>query len=206
MKKILIILISISQFFSFAQNGEKNQNDLHLKIFNPVIEINEDDTTRGNEIFEEILKSIYIVPTNNSEGKFALYESYQKELLDAYFLSSKNNREIVRKEAKKNTKKRSSIIIDNYSEFINKIIAKAYKNEFQNYKIILEQIDEVNNKTDYLDNQIQIKQDKLNKKIAVDDNINIEIGQNIYKYINKIYKSELDKTLNNSINLLVVNW
>lgn len=205
MKKSLLILIIFSQFFSFAQNDEKNKNDLHLKIFNPVIDINKDNTTLDYEIFEDILKSIYIVPTNNSEGKFALYESYQKQLLEAYSLSSKDNKEIVKNEINKTSKKASSITIENYTEFINEIIAKAYQNQYQDYKNVLEQIEKIN-KTNYFDYQVLVKQDKLNKKIEVDDNINIEIGQNIYKYINKIYKSELDKTLRNSINLLVVNW
>lgn len=205
MKKILIILISISQFFSFAQNDENNHNNLHLKIFNPVIEINNNEKTPDYLVFEDILKSIYIAPTNNSEGKFAIYDTYQKELLEAQYTLSIDNRKTVKKEIIKTSKKATSIVIESYTQFINEIITEAYIKESKNYKISLEQIEKTN-KNNYLDYHVLVKQDKLNKKIEIDDNINIEIGQNIYKYINKIYKSELDKTLRNSINLLVVNW
>ena len=44
----------------------------------------------------------------------------------------------------------------------------------------------------------------LSKKIT--SKIELQIGKDIYPYLNKIQKTELDKTMQNSLNLFAINF
>ena len=48
--------------------------------------------------------------------------------------------------------------------------------------------------------------DKLSLTYNISPKINIQLGENIYEYINILYKTELDKNLRNSLNLLAINF
>lgn len=207
MKNILLILISLNHLFVFSQTNEMHKEKLQLNFFTPLTENNQNNNSIHNEIFEDVMKSINITPNNNSEGKFPLYNDYVGELIDNYDISD-NKGNVVRTENKSNydSQKLKSIMMQSHAEFINEIINKVSTSELRNQKILLNQIE--NKKVDhhYHAYSHQIEHDKLNVEIYANEDISIEIGKNIYKHINKILKTEIDKTLNNSINLLVLNW
>lgn len=201
---LLIILISLHHLFVFSQENETNKNNLHLKIFKSMDEVKENNASIEYETFEEMMKVIYIVPSNNSEGKFALFQSFKKDLEKAY---QKETNTIFSNTEAKDARKIKSIVIESYTVFINEIIHKASDSKyFTSHKIPLKDIENEKFKKQFLAFSNSIAHDKLNAKINVSEGINIEIGQNIYNYINKTLKTELDKTLQNSLNLLVINW
>ena len=125
----------------------------------------------------------------------------------AYLTSTERNHKIIDlTENNVDINKTQSIIIQNYSSFSDEIINKVSEEKYRTIHLSVEDIENNKIKNVFHNFAKKIEHDKLNTKLITLEDIDIEIGQNIFKYVNKIYKSEIDNTLKNSLNLLVANW
>jgi len=205
MRNILLTFAFLSSLILYSQNNEQ-QHNLHFKIFNSSVIKNSTDSNLDYQIFVDILRSIYIVPSNNSEGKFQLYNNYLNDINKAYSSLAKDNSKTIKSlQNKLESNKIESIIIKTYSDFILEVINKTSNRQHNVNTIALEDIKNKNIKNTIYNFEHKIRKNKLNKKFEIHESVSLEIGKDIYKHINKIYKSEIDKTLQNSINLLVIN-
>ena len=91
------------------------------------------------------------------------------------------------------------------TEFVNKIIQKKIAEEILKYIIMNEALTYgdryLNEYKDFTDLENKLI---LSKKIT--SKIELQIGKDIYPYLNKIQKTELDKTMQNSLNLFAINF
>ena len=87
----------------------------------------------------------------------------------------------------------------------NKIIQKKIAEEILKYMIMNEALTYgdryLNEYKDFTDLENKLI---LSKKIT--SKIELQIGKDIYPYLNKIQKTELDKTMQNSLNLFAINF
>ncbi len=189
MRYFVLITVLFKISFSFSQIEE---NKLHHKIFNSNSNsnylLNDSELTQQ---FQEIKKvEFYNLIENNPEGKFS---NHQKNYQSFFEIVNKKEELAVSE---------ISIILENYRDFINNIIVKKLDDEIRFTSSF-----EVENKVSESE-IINIKDfsDKLNYSHKITDKIEVQIGKNIHNYLNKINKTELDKTLQNSLNLLVLNF
>ncbi|MFK8061003.1 MAG: hypothetical protein AB8B78_13040 [Polaribacter sp.] len=184
MKSIILFVLVIIVNSSYAQE----KNNLQKSIFKVHIEENHylvDDIFTNSLTKIEEFKAFE--PVNNSEGKFPKYKSEQKILLE-----SSATKDLI-----------PVTLTDNQIGFINDLIMKKLieRNEMQ-----------YNEAKFYGDRAIVFSYnfpkaiDRLNKNFNLTDGVDVQIGKNIYKNIQKIYKSEIDKTLQSSLNLLAINF
>ncbi len=91
-------------------------------------------------------------------------------------------------------------------EFIEKVIVKLFIEEDKLQEIVL------NDEKNYGDRNIEIYRNlsNLKKKLLItyklDNSSSIQIGYNIIPYLNKLLKTDVEETLNTSLNLLAVNF
>ena len=186
MKKLLLflLLITITRFYS--------QNESFILKYNTLIQSEEIKF----DLFEkklptnidEIINYTFSIIESNSEGKFLTYFPEGSEFSQIEKTSEINSN--------LNTTLKKSIIIVLNDHFLQSVTQK-----FSNTK-------NESNKPEkhFFTYNKELVTDKLNKKIYNTDDVSIQIGKNIYEYINKLYKSDVDKTFANQLNLLVVNF
>ena len=188
---ILIVHISYAQVdkINFQQtviNIEENHYQFGNNSLQTTFEIK----------FEEILK-----PINNSEGKFPLYtlnnEQFKTEFTKDFKL--KETRSIQDKNAIE-----TNSLLAQQIEFIENLIIKKIKENNSN----ITYVKEFQLKNSLNDEQLIITVDKdvLNQTYSLNSKIEIQIGKNLNNYLKKINKTELDRTLQNSLNLLAINF
>lgn len=187
MKKLAFTIIILVVNLSVAQ---EIKNNIQNKIFETNIEENH---YLVNDIFPNFLKEIkevkLVEPYNNSEGKFPKYES------------NKMLENISKKETNANTPTSTNPLV-----FIdNNLIQKLIETNTIAYNINGGQLFYGDREIIILKNESKTF-DKLNVSYKTNAQVEVQIGKNIYGYINKVYKSEIDKTLQNSLNLLVINF
>lgn len=179
----LLLLITVTKFY--AQN-----ESFTLKYSGLLNYENPKNSTLGNEYkanSNEIIsfKSSFI--ESNSDGKFLEYIFDEAESI------------LIEKATEKftqpNSLKEKSVTIFLKDDLVRKLTQK-----FTAKKAI-----KTDNKKEYFKYDKEIIADKFNK-VVYDDSFTIQIGKNIYEYINKLYKSDVDKTFVNELNLLVVNF
>lgn len=145
--------------------------------------------------FKEIAPVDIIVVNNNSEGKFLVSEP-------------------------KNSVIKKNFIKENFTEYTkNNSLTTEMKKEFI-YNVIVrellemkrENITKIDLNGEYGDQNIDVYRNydaimnQLIKTIELTDEVEIQIGKSVYPFLNKLYKSELDKTLNHSLNLVAINF
>lgn len=186
MKNYILASLILIVNLSFGQDKDIL---LHQKIFNSTVEENHYLTSSTFFSPFTMIKEIEsIEPSNNSEGKFPIYIAGKK----------------LKKETVGSENKSASLVLQSNSSFINNLVIKKL---LENEKIVF-----FNTSLSYGDRAIESYRnhseliEKINASYNFNDTLEIEIGNNIYPFLNKIYKSELDLTLQNSLNLLAINF
>ena len=90
-------------------------------------------------------------------------------------------------------------------EFVNKIILKKMEAEMKKYISMNEALNYGDRNVDLYRNFDSFK-NKLLVTSSITPEIEVQVGKDIYPYLNKILKTELDKTLQNSLNSLIINF
>ena len=134
----------------------------------------------------------------NSEGKFLLDNSSK-----AFFV------EIVKKSEDVNNKsidnKNVALSVDTKQEFINKLLLEKLQVELNKLILIDDSFSYGDRNIDLYRNYSQLE-NKLIITKTINSEIEIQIGNSVYPFLNKILKTEIDKTLQNSLNLLAINF
>lgn len=197
MKNILLICCVLIVNLSFAQ---EDLNPYSKKIFYDTSEEKNYILNTYNffalEKQEEIHEINSIKAINNSEGKFPLYSQKNPNLFEVSDMVKPIN--IVELTTVK--------INNNSNDFIHNVIVKILQD-----KKVISNYDK-NNIADAQNRNIE----SINKYVLdinnliithkLYDNIEFQIGNDIYNDINKILKTALDNTLQNSLNLFVINY
>lgn len=204
MRKTYYILFFLVFQITFSQ-VEKN-NIQFLKV-NLLESSNEKTQSLVNkkalDLFPKIIKLNIKNTKKNSEGKFALNTENKK-----YFILDKlpsENLVSTKKNTTKKTKLTDNLAQNTKKEFINTLVKKKIAEEIQKFILLNEaltygdrNLESYRNLTD-LDN-------KLIFSMPVLKNIEVQVGKDVYPYLKKILKTELDKTMQNSINLFAINF
>ena len=197
MKKLIYIL-----FISLFYQTQIAQERINISFFDASVFKTEEskktsESTNFNSISssEKKIESPLIVKVN-SEGKFLLNDSSK-----AFFGKIEN-----KSESKKGLNdKNIALVVDAKQEFINKVILERLQEEL-NKLIVLDE------SFTYGDRNIDLYRDysQLENKLIItkylNSEIEIQIGNSVYPYLNKLLKTEIDKTLQNSLNLLAINF
>lgn len=175
------------------------QKELQLNLFNS--NLFETNIEENHYLKEKILPEVFTLEiknfSTNSEGKFSVnnttkemfskpFNDTDKEIINTNYVAVKND-----------------LIAITNKDFLNDIV----------FKLMLEQNKIIDETFTYGDRNLEqyrrnfdLENNKLLIDYAINNELEIQIGKSIYPYINKILKTELDKTLQNSLNLLVINF
>lgn len=193
MKKLLLILAIV-----FFQNTIAQEiNTTTLKDFNA-----EDVTSKFLKTnskadlikFKEIIPVEIFVTNNNSEGKY-LVSSPKSDIVKENFIKENIDKD----------RKPENITTELKKEFVYKLIIEKLVNNKDN-------ISQFNLNEIYGDSNIDLYKNydavmnKLISSYQLNEEIELQIGKSVLPFINQIYKSELDKTLNHSLNLVAINF
>ncbi|MBG7612207.1 hypothetical protein IU405_08105 [Polaribacter sp. BAL334] len=198
MKNVLTTLLIIISIHTYSQNELKNN---FLDIFNAVkVEENhfqsQDISQKFNfQIFEEIKNSEDLKNYPIAEKKFIL------KLNSSSIFSEK----IQEKLSNKNNVNKSMLVEIN-NQFLENLIVKIYIENDQIEEIILDSSENYGDRNIDLYRNFSDLEDKLLVNYIIDKNKSIQFGNNMMPYLNKILKTDVEKTLNTSLNLLAVNF
>jgi hypothetical protein len=191
MKNTILIACLLIVNISFSQ---KDSNPFSKKIFYSNIEENHYQKNTFNP-FElkkiDLIKSIK--PTNNSEGKFPFY-SNNTILLN---LENQNEGESIVHQIK---------TITNNNTFIDRLVLKILQDKNINILDFKNSIDFNGDKNISFYKNYTVDVNKLIIAYRLQKDVEIQIGNDIFKSVNKINKSELDIALFNNLNLIVFNF
>lgn len=204
MKNVLSISFVLIISFSFAQENSSDAKEV-LNNNNNAFSLNKNEAAKFFKI-KEIVPVDFEKRANVNEGKFSLKEIKNKSLTS--LLS----------DLAKNTKAKFLIIEDIISSNQNLILEKSItivaNRKFIN-KLITDKIiqdDLINEAFTYRNRNIESYRnypelvDLFNVKYTITEDLEVQTGDNIYDFINKPFKSELDRTLFNSLNLLAISF
>jgi hypothetical protein len=191
MKNTILIACLLIVNISFSQ---KDSNPFSKKFFYSNIEENHYQKNTFNP-FElkniDLIKSIK--PTNNSEGKFPFY-SNNTILLN---LENQNEGESIVHQIK---------TITNNNTFIDRLVLKILQDKNINILDFKNSIDFNGDKNISFYKNYTVDVNKLIIAYRLQKDVEIQIGNDIFKSVNKINKSELDIALFNNLNLIVFNF
>tara|TARA_R110001606_G_scaffold280975_1_gene429715 strand:- start:18 stop:632 length:615 start_codon:yes stop_codon:yes gene_type:complete len=204
MKKLLTLCFVLAINLTYAQeNSATFLTVLHKESKNALLITNNNDKMIG---FQEIVPVDFETKKIIDEAKFSLND-FNDNSLNALLLEldKKNKIEffIVEKisfDINKTSTKKSFIITTN-KDFIDQLITA---------KIVQEGL--LNESVNYGDRDIEIfknyseSKDILNVTYKITSSTQLQIGNNIIPFIKKPFKTEIDKTLVNSLNLLAINF
>ena len=134
----------------------------------------------------------------NSEGKFLLDNSSK-----AFFVEIVKKSEVVNNKSIDN--KNVALSVDTKQEFINKLLLEKLQVELNKLILIDDSFSYGDRNIDLYRNYSQLE-NKLIITKTINSEIEIQIGNSVYPFLNKILKTEIDKTLQNSLNLLAINF
>jgi|TARA_B110000967_G_scaffold47675_1_gene48318 hypothetical protein len=205
MKNVLSICFILIISFSFAQENSSDSKEVVKSENNNAFSLIKNEAAKFFKI-KEIVPVDFEKRANANEGKFSLKEIKNKSLTS--LLSDLD----------KNTKAKFLIIEDIISSNQNLILEKSItivaNRKFIN-KLITDKIiqdDLINEAFTYRDRNIESYRnypelvDFFNVKYTITEDLEVQTGDNIYDFINKPFKSELDRTLFNSLNLLAISF
>lgn len=191
MKNLLYILFLAVFQFTFSQE-KVNINLFDNSVFSETILDNNSD-----KIFESELKTWSKKETKlTNEGKFLLNSDTEKFF--GKILKSSENPKVAL------DKKNLNLEVDSKKLFVDKVVLEKLKKEIE--KLLLN-----NTPLSYGDKMVKVVDlDKLENRLIINkritEKIELQIGKSLYTYLNKINKTELDKTLANSLNLIAINF
>jgi hypothetical protein len=205
MKNALSICFVLIISFSFAQENSSDAKEVLKNENNNAFSLIKNEAAKFFKI-KEIVPVDFEKRADANEGKFSLKEIRNKSLTS--LLSDLD----------KNTKAKFLIIEDiissNQSLILEKSITIVANRKFIN-KLITDKIiqdDLINEAFTYRDRNIESYRnypelvDLFNVKYTITEDLEVQTGDNIYDFINKPFKSELDRTLFNSLNLLAISF
>jgi hypothetical protein len=201
MKNIFILAAILLTNTLFSQNN--NEFSTPVNQVNFETDIKENYYLNESDKFLNLFTDVNFLEsksTMNTERKF-LMKSLEKENI----LSSNLKNESIIVTKIKRIDDTNSLIADVKSAFINTIIEDKLKEE------LLKSLN-ANEALTYGDKNIDLyveyeeMRNKLIKSYEINDSVEFQIGKSVYPYLNKILKTEIDKTLRNSLNLFVVNF
>ena len=191
MKKLLFITCVLIVNLSFAQQDTNPQLE-KLVLSTAAMDPYELQTAALDKIESlSVMKA-----TNNSEGKFPHYNK-AKTLL-THDKTSTNTQSLVKEDA----------IINpiNNNAFVDKIVLKILQDENIRIADFQSSLDFNGDKNiGYYKNYVG----DVNRLIIahqLKENISVQIGNDIYSYVNKMFKTEIDRTLLSSLNLFAINF
>ncbi|AOW17038.1 hypothetical protein LPB03_05970 [Polaribacter vadi] len=204
MKKLLILCFVLAINLTFAQeNSATFLTVLHKESKNALLITNNNDKMIG---FQEIVPVDFETKKIIDEAKFSLNDFNDKSLNALLLELDKKNKieffivEKISTDINKTSTKKSFIITTN-KDFIDQLITA---------KIVQEGL--LNESVNYGDRDIEIfknyseSKDILNVTYKITSSTQLQIGNNIIPFIKKPFKTEIDKTLVNSLNLLAINF
>jgi hypothetical protein len=191
MKNSILIACILIVNLSFSQTDKVRDNNSN-SIFKTKIEENNNKAFIPEfNLLEESNAFDILKPINNSEGKFSIYKNGFKEFKIQESEDSKNKEESSLK----------SLSTINKDDFIKNVVTKLLVEK----KLI--------NETEvYGDKNLDLYKSYVSEKnllivgFSITENLKIQIGNSIYPYINKKLKTEIEKTLNTSLNLIAINF
>jgi hypothetical protein len=202
MKKLILLSFILIATVTFSQT--ERTKILSTNSFNFTSILEERNHSLNNKMiindFEEVVKVDFSLSTNNSEGKFTVYNTSQHQFLNT--LNKTNPESIFATSAKEDkNKKPQSFVAENYHEFINSIVIKMKLDDTTlfNNSFYKENKNDKNIKST-LKNNTPYSIAKLDT-----DSIEVILG-GLNLNINKVYTSELEHTIRHSLNLLVLNF
>ncbi|WP_397447006.1 hypothetical protein [Polaribacter sp. R77954] len=202
MRKTFYILLILAYQVTFSQVEKAETSLLNENIFEN--KLNKNSFTGKKtplNLFPEIINLELKDIKNNSEGKFSLNDNHKK-----YFIVEKNETSIFdkNKEVKK-TEISKNLSTNVKKEFVNTVIRKKIAEEIEKYMQINEALTYGDRNMEFYKNYIDLE-NKLIISTPITPKVEAQIGKDIYPFLNKILKTELDKTLQNSLNLFVINF
>jgi len=204
MKNTILICFLIVSNFIFAQenkvtlfhgNNTENKNETFL--------IN--NTHQGAILkVQEFISNDFTYKPLLNEGKFSL-NIEKNHPLTAIIAKLNSNTAILIMEnveaSKENLKRKKSFLIAANEKFIQRLItAKIIEEGLLNELVVYG-----DKNLKYYENFTEIA-DILNKSYVITDTLELSIGNPLYDFINKSHKTELDKTLHSSLNLVALNF
>ena len=202
MKNIFILAAILLTNTLFSQNN--NEFSTPVNQVNFETDIKENYYLNESDKFLNLFTDVNFLESNlkiNTERKF-LMKSLEKENI---LSSNLKNESIIITKNKRSAEDANSLIADAKSTFVNIIIEDKLKEE------LLKSLN-ANEALNYGDKNIDLyveyeeMRNKLIKSYEINDSVEFQIGKSVYPYLNKILKTEIDKTLRNSLNLFVVNF
>jgi hypothetical protein len=133
-----------------------------------------------------------LINDNNSEGKFLVSEPKDAKIIDNFSIENKIENQNLTTVLKK--------------DFIYKMIVKQLLAMDQKNIGNINISENSGDKNIELYKNYEILLEKLSVSYQLNDQIELQVGNNIYPFLKKIYKSEIDKTLHNSLNLFAINF
>lgn len=194
MKNITLIACLLFVSLSFSQKDSKH---LLKKVFYSNVEQNHyQANTFSSFALAELAREKSIKSINNSEGKFPFYSN------NNILLNLENSAESV-----SIVQEITAIrILKNNNPFIDKLVLKILRDRNIDFINFTNSIDFNGDRNINFYKNYTVNINKLIVAIQLSENIEMQIGKDIYDDMNKIYKSEIDITLLNSLNLLVFNF
>lgn len=197
MKNLIVIACVLIVNLSFSQ---KDTNPFSEKTFYSNIEENHYNVTTYDffalEKQEELQALNTIRPINNSEGKFPFYSNEDQSLFDIKETASQKSMLNLNK----------NITIKNNSDFIDKVILKILEDKKIDIVDFQNTLDFNGDKNINFYKNYTTDINKLLIAYKLKGETEFQIGMDINNFMNKTLKTELDKTLQNSINLFVINF
>jgi hypothetical protein len=204
MKKSIYILFFLTFQISVSQAQVEHLKVIKTSIFNN----DENQSTLKNSFTENIFLEIVPLETvdfkNNSEGKFSFNDS-KKQLFTTDLIVEKELY-LTKNETVQKTKVNTiNLDVNINDEFVNKVIKKKIAEEIKNYINMNEALTYGDRSLNSYKNLLELE-NKLIITQKITSEIEVQIGKDIYPYLKKILKSEIDKTLQNSLNLFAINF
>jgi len=202
MKNLFILAAFLLTNTLFAQTN--NELSTTINTVNFETDIKENYFLGENDKLLNLFTDVNFLDVNsnmNTERKF-LIKSIEKESLLANNLSNKS---IVVTKSKRNVDDANSLTTDVKGNFVNTIIEEKLALELLKNLNTNEALTYGDKNTELYIEYNQLR-NKLIKTYEISKDVEFQIGKSVYPYLNKILKTELDKTLRNSLNLFVVNF
>ncbi|WP_298765152.1 hypothetical protein [uncultured Polaribacter sp.] len=193
MKNVFLITAILIVNLSFAQSTDANLKSISAADLEERHFKNHTSIKFGEELKTEVFVLKDIKSINNSEGKFPFYKEFKNTSFDS------ETKTIVKAGTEINNVISNNLEVNANIALVNKILMQNYINN------------SLSNKTFNGDTNLDMyknyaQKDEFNIALYKKDAVELELGNNIYQSIHKIFKTELDKTLDHSLNLLTFNF
>jgi len=196
MKNLILITCVLIVNLSFSQ---KDSNPFSKKVFYSNIEENHYEVTTFDFFALEKQEKIHPINTikaiNNSEGKFPFYSNEDQHLFD-----------IEVSHYQKSIVKLTTTVVKNNKDFIDKVILKILKNKNIDISDFQNSLDFNGDKDINFYKNYNTDVNKLIFAYQLQGKTEFVIGTDIHNFMNMILKTEINKTLQNSLNLFAINF